>query len=122
MRNVNPAASPRTGMLEKRDAVTRAGIEVRKPVESQQDVTAAVLAAMRKTSDPRLRGIITSLVSHLHAFVRDVRLTEPEFKRESFRHHSYVSGVASGVIAGFGTQGYQLALRRMARLIETGGT
>jgi 3-dehydroquinate dehydratase-2 len=39
-------------------------------------------------------------------------------KREAFRHHSYVSLVASGVIAGFGTQGYQLALRRLARLID----
>jgi 3-dehydroquinate dehydratase-2 len=39
-------------------------------------------------------------------------------RREAFRHHSYVSTVASGVIAGFGTQGYQLALLRMARLIE----
>ena len=39
-------------------------------------------------------------------------------RRETFRHRSYVSGVASGVIAGFGTQGYQLALRRLARLID----
>jgi 3-dehydroquinate dehydratase II len=39
-------------------------------------------------------------------------------KREAFRHHSYVSTAASGVIAGFGTQGYQLALRRLARLID----
>ena len=38
-------------------------------------------------------------------------------KREAFRHHSYVSGVASGVIAGFGTQGYTLAVQRLARLI-----
>ena len=41
-------------------------------------------------------------------------------KREAFRHHSYVSLVASGVIAGFGTQGYPLALQRLARLIEDG--
>jgi 3-dehydroquinate dehydratase-2 len=40
------------------------------------------------------------------------------YKREPFRHHSFVSAVASGVIAGFGTQGYPLALRRMARLID----
>lgn len=40
-------------------------------------------------------------------------------KREAFRHHSYVSGVASGVIVGFGTQGYTLALRRLAHLIDT---
>ena len=39
-------------------------------------------------------------------------------KREPFRHHSYVSGVATGVIAGFGAQGYALALQRIARLID----
>jgi 3-dehydroquinate dehydratase II len=38
-------------------------------------------------------------------------------KREEFRHHSYVSGVASGVIVGCGTQGYAFALHRIARLI-----
>lgn len=35
-------------------------------------------------------------------------------KRESFRHHSYVSLRADGIIVGCGTQGYQLALRRIA--------
>jgi 3-dehydroquinate dehydratase-2 len=39
-------------------------------------------------------------------------------KREEFRHLSYVSLRADGVIAGLGTQGYQLALRRLARLID----
>src|ERR1700735_2049300 len=39
-------------------------------------------------------------------------------KREAFRHHSFVSTRADGVIAGFGTQGYQLALRRVGRLID----
>ena len=38
-------------------------------------------------------------------------------KRESFRHHSHVSTRADGVIAGFGVEGYLLALRRMAGLI-----
>ena len=38
-------------------------------------------------------------------------------RRESFRHHSYVSLVASGVVAGFGTQGYVVALQRLAHLI-----
>lgn len=38
-------------------------------------------------------------------------------KRELFRHHSYVSQRADGVIAGCGTQGYELALRRIATLI-----
>lgn len=35
-------------------------------------------------------------------------------RREEFRHHSYVSGVADGVIAGLGVQGYVLALRWLA--------
>ena len=39
-------------------------------------------------------------------------------KREAFRHHSYVSLRADGVIAGLGTQGYRLALERIARLID----
>ncbi len=39
-------------------------------------------------------------------------------KRESFRHHSYISLRADGVIVGCGTQGYQLALRRLAVLID----
>ena len=39
-------------------------------------------------------------------------------KREEFRHHSYVSLRADGVIAGFGTQGYTLALHRLAHLLD----
>jgi 3-dehydroquinate dehydratase-2 len=39
-------------------------------------------------------------------------------RREAFRHHSYVSARAEGVIAGFGTEGYLLALRRMATLLS----
>ena len=35
-------------------------------------------------------------------------------KREEFRHHSYVSGVADGVIAGLGVEGYVLALQWLA--------
>jgi 3-dehydroquinate dehydratase II len=39
-------------------------------------------------------------------------------KREAFRHHSHVSLRADGVIAGCGTEGYLLALRRMATLLK----
>ena len=46
----------------------------------QQDVTAAVTSVMKRTSDPRLREIMVSLVKHLHGFIRDVRLTEAEFR------------------------------------------
>ncbi|MFT4795306.1 MAG: 3-dehydroquinate dehydratase-2 [Paracoccaceae bacterium] len=38
-------------------------------------------------------------------------------KRESFRHHSYVSLRADGVIAGLGVEGYELAVRRVCSLL-----
>jgi catechol 1,2-dioxygenase len=50
-------------------------------IERQQDVTPAVIAVMERTVDPRLREIMVSLVKHLHGFVREVRLTEEEFRR-----------------------------------------
>ncbi|XOK15412.1 dioxygenase (plasmid) [Agrobacterium tumefaciens] len=49
-------------------------------VKTESDVTPAVLAVMEQTSDPRAREILMALVKHLHAFVREVRLTEVEFR------------------------------------------
>ena len=60
----------------------------------------AVLDALKAFDGP----IIEVHISNVH-------------KREPFRHHSYVSGVASGIIVGCGTQGYTLALHRIATLI-----
>ncbi|HYZ39755.1 MAG TPA: type II 3-dehydroquinate dehydratase [Stellaceae bacterium] len=40
------------------------------------------------------------------------------FRRESFRHHSFVSLAATGLICGLGPHGYELALEAIARLIE----
>jgi 3-dehydroquinate dehydratase II len=39
------------------------------------------------------------------------------FRRESFRHHSYVSLAATGVICGLGAQGYERALDALANLL-----
>ncbi len=39
------------------------------------------------------------------------------FTREPFRHHSYISAAASGLICGFGAQGYLLALDAVNRLL-----
>jgi catechol 1,2-dioxygenase len=50
-------------------------------IQTEADVTNAVQAVMAQTTDPRLREIMTSLIAHLHGFVRDVRLTEPEFRK-----------------------------------------
>lgn len=42
-------------------------------------------------------------------------------RRETFRHHSYVSGVATGVLCGFGTRGYGMALRHLADVVRASG-
>lgn len=41
-------------------------------------------------------------------------------QRESFRHHSYISGVATGVICGLGADGYRLALDTLCRRLTNG--
>ena len=51
------------------------------PIQTPQDVTAAVQAVMQQTTDPRLGEIMTSLVKHLHGFVTEVKLTEAEFRQ-----------------------------------------
>ena len=48
---------------------------------NQDNITQAVIASFANTSDPRLKEIMTSLVQHLHAFAREVKLTEAEWFR-----------------------------------------
>jgi hydroxyquinol 1,2-dioxygenase len=46
---------------------------------TQDNITQAVIARLAETPDARLKEIMTSLVQHLHAFARDVQLTEEEW-------------------------------------------
>jgi 3-dehydroquinate dehydratase-2 len=84
-------------------------------IHEARDIAAAIVinpAAFSHTS--------VAVLDALNAFdapVIEVHISNIH-KRDEFRHHSFVSGRAEGVIAGCGTQGYQLALRRVARLIE----
>ncbi|MBX4966944.1 intradiol ring-cleavage dioxygenase [Rhizobium binae] len=50
------------------------------PIRTESELTPAVLAVMNRTRDPRLREILVAMVKHLHAFVREVRLSEAEFR------------------------------------------
>jgi 3-dehydroquinate dehydratase-2 len=65
-------------------------------------------------------GALTHTSIALHDAIRASGLTTIEvhlsnvFAREAFRHHSYVSPVAKGVICGFGPKGYELALEALA--------
>lgn len=61
----------------------------------------AILDALNTFEGP----VIEVHISNIHA-------------RESFRHHSYVSARADGIIAGCGVQGYSLAILRLATLLK----
>jgi len=48
-------------------------------IEREEQVTEAVLSETGQVADPRTRQVLQSLIRHLHAFAREVRLTEREF-------------------------------------------
>ena len=49
------------------------------PALTEADITPAVLERLANAENPRFKQVMTSLITHLHAFVRDVRLTEEEW-------------------------------------------
>ena len=82
--------------------------------EAREDAGGIVInpAAFTHTSVAILDALKTCEFPIIEVHISNVH------QREAFRHHSYVSLVASGVIAGFGTQGYGLALRHLAYLLR----
>jgi hypothetical protein len=49
-------------------------------IETQADVTRAVLSELARAPDPRFREIMSAFIRHLHDFAREVKLTEQEFQ------------------------------------------
>ena len=98
------------------------GVEVR---VRQTDSEGELLGWVHDASDAGEAVVInpggwshTSVVLHdalaaLNGPLVEVHITNIH-RREEFRHHSYVSRVADGVIAGLGVQGYVLALQWLA--------
>ncbi len=72
-------------------------------------------------------GAYTHTSVAMHDAVKAVGLPTIEvhlsnvYKREAFRHHSYLSPVAQGVICGFGPQSYELALDALANMLKKKG-
>jgi 3-dehydroquinate dehydratase-2 len=79
--------------------------------------------------DGRFAGLILNAGAYSHTSIAlldaarmlDVPLIEVHlsniYRRETFRHHSYVSLAATGVLCGFGPRGYLLALQAMAAMV-----
>ena len=48
-------------------------------IDGPDQVTPAVLSEIERAPNPRFREVMTALVKHLHAFIREAKLTEEEF-------------------------------------------
>ena len=68
-------------------------------------------AAYTHTSVALLDALIAAELPVVEVHISNI------YRRESFRHHSYISPAAVGVIAGLGVQGYLLALQAVARIL-----
>jgi 3-dehydroquinate dehydratase-2 len=88
------------------------------------------IQAARDPMSPGVKGIIINPGGFSHTSVAlldaliftelpviEVHLSNI-FRRESFRHHSFVSSAAQGVICGLGPQGYLLAVDAMAGILK----
>ena len=104
-------------------AATELGVEVRvRQTDSEAELLGWVFDAA-DAGDPVVINpggwshtsvVLRDALAGLTAPLVEVHLTNIH-AREEFRHHSYVSGVADGVIAGLGVQGYVLALGWLAQ-------
>lgn len=108
------------------DACTRAGAELGLEVEVRQsDSESELVGWLHQAADAGLPVVLNpAAFTHYSYALRDacaqltaplieVHLTNPH-TREEFRHTSVISGVATGVVAGFGVESYVLALRAVA--------
>ena len=104
----------------------RTGAELGLQVEVRQtDHEGELLGWLHEAADAGAAVVLNAAAwTHTSVAVRDAcaQLTAPLIevhisnvhRREEFRHHSYISGVATGVIVGLGVDGYPLALRWLA--------
>jgi 3-dehydroquinate dehydratase-2 len=98
-----------------------------KVVVRQTDSEAELLGWVHDAADAKEPVVLNAgAFTHTSVALRDAcaELTAPLIevhisnvhRREEFRHHSYLSGVATGVIVGLGVEGYLAALRYLASL------
>ncbi|MEQ8248477.1 MAG: type II 3-dehydroquinate dehydratase [Alphaproteobacteria bacterium] len=110
-------------------AVRRRADAARFAVEFHQSNSEAQLVDWVQGARGRAAGLIVNAGAYTHTSVAlldalrmvDVPIVEVHlsniFRREEFRHHSYVSQAATGMITGLGPHGYELAVDALTTLI-----
>jgi 3-dehydroquinate dehydratase II len=125
-----PAVYGRTAYADLVALCERTGAELGLQVEVRQtNHEGELLGWLHEAADAGAPVVLNAGAwTHTSVAVRDAcaQLTGPLIevhitnvhRREEFRHHSYISGVATGVIVGLGVDGYTLALRWLAAHTE----
>jgi len=108
------------------DTCKRFGFDM---VFRQSNIEGELVTLIQEARLSKASGIVINPAAYTHtsvAILDALTLTELPVieihitnvhQRESFRHHSYVSKVARGVLAGFGIQGYALAIEGLAHML-----
>ncbi len=83
--------------------------------EARTDAAGLIVnaGALTHTSIAMLDALLASSIPTVEVHLSNI------FTREPFRHHSYISRAAKGVICGFGPQGYEFAIEALASAIES---
>lgn len=110
--------------------LTVLGASLGADVESFQSNSEGELVDRIQEAFGRVSGVIINPAAYTHTSVAirdalamlscpvvEIHLSNIH-KREPFRHHSFVSGVADGIIAGFGARGYHMALHAILEMIR----
>ncbi|MFP4227165.1 MAG: type II 3-dehydroquinate dehydratase [Desulfobacterales bacterium] len=115
------------------EAVTAHARQFDMAVTAMQSNHEGELVSAIQEADAAYQGIIINPAAYTHTSIaiRDAILTTDLpvievhlsniYKREAFRHQSLVSDVVTGQIAGFGVNGYVLAVTAMAELLSDAG-
>jgi 3-dehydroquinate dehydratase-2 len=97
---------------------------------AQSNIEGELVTLIQQAGDTNIDGIVINPAAYTHTSValRDALLAvnlpfieihiSNTFAREDFRHHSYLSDIASGVMIGFGPVGYLHALRALHQLLQ----
>jgi 3-dehydroquinate dehydratase-2 len=83
--------------------------------EASQDAAGIIIngAGYTHTSVAIMDALLASAVPIIEVHLSNI------YKREEFRHHSYISRAAQGIICGFGADVYTLAILAMSKLLES---
>jgi 3-dehydroquinate dehydratase-2 len=125
-----PEIYGRTTLEDIQRDTTAAGARLGLAVDFRQSNSEADLVSAIQGARGAAAGIIINAAAYTHTSVAildallaaDMPVVEVHlsniYKREEFRHRSYVSRAATGVICGFGAKGYILAVEAMADLLN----